>query len=60
MYFTWAGALNHLSWTSAAFALLLTVGALIRMTVEERMVTERYPEYAAYKARVSRIIPAVY
>jgi protein-S-isoprenylcysteine O-methyltransferase Ste14 len=60
MYFAWAGALDHRSWASAGAALLITIGAFIRMSVEERMVVDRYPEYAAYEARVRRIIPFIY
>lgn len=60
IYFVWAGALDHASWVDAALAGLLTVGAFIRMSIEERMLVERYPEYGAYKARVRRIMPFVY
>ena len=32
----------------------------VRIVAEERLVVERYPEYAAYKARTKRIIPFVF
>jgi protein-S-isoprenylcysteine O-methyltransferase Ste14 len=59
-YFTWAGALDHVSWINAGWAVLLTIGALIRMSMEEQMLVERYPEYRPYMARVKRIVPFVY
>ena len=60
IYLTWAAALDHASWLNAGLAVLLTLGAFIRMSVEERLVAERYPEYQAYKARVKRIVPFIY
>jgi protein-S-isoprenylcysteine O-methyltransferase Ste14 len=60
IYLTWAGALDHFSWISAGWAVLVTIGALIRMSMEEQMLVERYPDYRPYKARVKRIIPFVY
>ena len=38
------------------------VGAMtaVRIVAEERLVVERYPEYAAYKARTKRIITFVF
>jgi protein-S-isoprenylcysteine O-methyltransferase Ste14 len=60
IYFTWTGALDHFSWMSVGWAALVTIGALIRMTMEEGMLVERYPEYRPYMARVKRIVPFVY
>lgn len=59
IYFVWAGALSHASWPAAGWAALITVGAAARMRIEERMLTERYPDYAAYRARVRRVVPFV-
>ena len=60
IYFTWAGALDHWSWASAGWALLLTIGAFIRMVIEERMLVERYPDYRAYMTRTRRVLPFVF
>lgn len=51
LYLIWAGALDHFSWANVGWAVLLTIGAFIRMSLEERMLVERYPEYLDYKAR---------
>jgi protein-S-isoprenylcysteine O-methyltransferase Ste14 len=59
IYFVWAGALSHASWPAAGWALVITAGAVARMLIEERMLTARYPDYAAYRARVRRIVPFV-
>jgi protein-S-isoprenylcysteine O-methyltransferase Ste14 len=60
MYIAWAGALDRFSWTAAACAALVTVGGFIRMSLEERLLVARYPEYGAYMTRVRRIVPFVY
>jgi protein-S-isoprenylcysteine O-methyltransferase Ste14 len=59
IYFTWAGALDHLSGMSLCWAVLLTAGAFTRMLIEERMLVERYPEYREYQARTRRVLPFV-
>jgi protein-S-isoprenylcysteine O-methyltransferase Ste14 len=40
-------------------ALLVTIGAAIRMAMEEALLRERYPEYAIYAKRTKRVIPFV-
>jgi protein-S-isoprenylcysteine O-methyltransferase Ste14 len=59
IYFVWAGAIDHASWPNAGWATLLTIGAVIRMLIEERMLVQRYPEYWEYKTRTRRILPFV-
>lgn len=60
IYFTWAGALDHLSRWGYAWAAVLTVGAALRMMFEERLMQVRYPEYREYMARTKRVIPWVF
>jgi protein-S-isoprenylcysteine O-methyltransferase Ste14 len=60
IYFVWAGALDHFSWGVIAYAALITVGAFIRMHLEEYFLARTYPQYPAYKSRVRRIVPFVY
>jgi protein-S-isoprenylcysteine O-methyltransferase Ste14 len=57
LYFAWSAALDHRSATAIAAALLVTAGAAIRMYAEERLLIGRYPEYRAYRARTTRVIP---
>jgi protein-S-isoprenylcysteine O-methyltransferase Ste14 len=45
---------------SAVLALAFAAVLLHRMTLEERMLRARLPEYAAYAARTYRLIPYVY
>jgi len=59
IYFTWAGALSHLSPVSVAAAAMITAGAVTRMLSEERLLTAKYPAYADYQRRVTRIVPFV-
>jgi protein-S-isoprenylcysteine O-methyltransferase Ste14 len=58
--FAWASALGHLSVFSVSMALLLSVGAAMRIIAEERLLLERYPEYAIYAARTKRVVPFVF
>lgn len=58
--FGWAGILVHLSLAGVAFGVLLFVGALARMLSEERLVTQRYPEYVDYSKVTKRMIPYVF
>jgi protein-S-isoprenylcysteine O-methyltransferase Ste14 len=38
----------------------MTVGAIVRMLCEERLVVERYPEYREYARTTSRMVPFVF
>ena len=58
--FTAAAVAAHLSWTSAVFALLVVAGSCVRIVLEERMLRERYPGYAAYATRTKRMVPYVF
>ncbi|HET7616964.1 MAG TPA: isoprenylcysteine carboxylmethyltransferase family protein [Vicinamibacterales bacterium] len=59
IYFVWAGALQHR--TAAAFggASLVTIGGIMRMLLEERLLVSRYPAYRAYMGRVRRVVPFI-
>ena len=59
IYFVWAGALDTPSPLSIGCALLILVGAIVRMLSEERLLIERYPEYRDYMSRVRRVVPFV-
>ncbi len=54
-----AGVLSHLSPASIALWLVAVVEVAVRIAAEERLVTERYPEYRDYAARTKRLIPYV-
>ena len=58
--FAWASSLGHLSFFSVAMALLLSVGAGMRVRAEESLLLERYPEYANYAARTKRFVPFIF
>ena len=57
LYFAWSAALDHHSWQAIAAAGLITIGAVVRMLAEETLLVQRYPEYATYRSRTSRVIP---
>ena len=58
--FTWASVLGHLSFLSVAMASVVTLGAAIRMSLEESLLRQRYPEYAAYAGTTKRVVPFIY
>ncbi len=59
LWFAWTGVFMHLSFVNAALGLLLTLGAAMRIAMEERELRARYPDYAAYASRTRRVIPFV-
>jgi protein-S-isoprenylcysteine O-methyltransferase Ste14 len=58
--FAFAGALAHPSLIASSGALLILLGGLARMLIEERLLLARYPDYAAYAARTKRMLPYVF
>ena len=57
LYFIWIGALAHISPSSILLLVAGTAGSFLRIIAEEKLLLERYPEYAAYSAQTKRIIP---
>ena len=45
--------------TLAVYAMFVAL-QVYRLMMEERTLTEAYPEYAAYRARTARLLPGVY
>jgi protein-S-isoprenylcysteine O-methyltransferase Ste14 len=59
LYFVWSTALDHRSAFAIAAAVLVTIGAMVRMYAEETLLMKMYPDYAIYRARTARVIPFV-
>ena len=59
LLFVWAGALSYVSIVSIVARVLATAAIAVRIASEERLLLERYPEYAAYAARTRRVVPFV-
>ena len=60
IYFAWTAVADHPSWINAGGAALITAGGVARMLIEERLLTERYPEYREYMRRTRRVVPYVF
>jgi protein-S-isoprenylcysteine O-methyltransferase Ste14 len=58
--FAWAGVLGNGSIGALLLGALLAVGAVVRITCEERLLVERYPEYREYARSTSRMVPFVF
>jgi protein-S-isoprenylcysteine O-methyltransferase Ste14 len=57
LLFLSAAVLSHLSLATVSLALVSAIGVAMRIFAEERLLIERYPEYAVYATRTKRIIP---
>ena len=58
--FALAGVASHWSLAAGACVALIIVSAAVRIFCEEILITARYPEYSAYAARTSRLIPFIF
>ena len=56
----WAGILAHWSFRPVLCGTGLVCAGLVRMFCEEKLVSERYPEYAEYARRTWRMVPYVF
>lgn len=59
LYFVWAAALDYHTPSAILAAMLVTIGAAVRMYAEETLLVTAYPDYATYGARTARVIPFV-
>ncbi len=59
LLFIWTGVAVHPSAFSVSMGALASLAIAVRIGSEERMVFERYPEYAAYAAHTRRIVPFI-
>lgn len=59
LLFVWTGVSANWSLHAVALGLLATAMTFLRMIFEERLVRERYPEYADYAQRTRRVIPYI-
>ena len=57
LLFIWAAALSHLSLRTGSIGVVVTVVIALRITLEERFLRERYPEYAAYMKVTKAVVP---
>jgi protein-S-isoprenylcysteine O-methyltransferase Ste14 len=59
LYFIWAAAVDYHTPSAILAAMLVTIGAAVRMYAEETLLVTAYPDYATYRARTARVIPFV-
>lgn len=60
LLFGWAGVLAHWSLINVLLGVLLLIGAIVRMSCEERMTSALYPEYRAYAKATKRMVPYIF
>jgi len=58
--FGWASVLAHMSPLSAIAGGLVTVGALVRMLAEERLLVRHFPGYRQYAEVTKRMVPYLF
>ena len=56
----WAGVASHFSLGSLGLGALLFIGGLTRIICEERLIKEKYPQYAEYSKTTNRMIPYLF
>jgi len=59
LYALWAAVLSRPTVVNASLVALASAMVAVRIAAEERLLLDRYPEYAAYAARTKRVIPFV-
>ena len=60
IYFVWVGQVQAPGSIPIALAATVSLGLFVRMLVEERFLTQTYPEYPKYATKAKRLIPFVY
>jgi protein-S-isoprenylcysteine O-methyltransferase Ste14 len=60
LYFLWAGIAAHPSRNGILVALLASALLGVRMFGEERLLRERYPEYAEYARHTACVLPFIF
>lgn len=58
--FVWAAVFGSPSISTASLAVVVTVGTLMRVFAEERLLLQRFPEYEEYSRRTKRLIPFLF
>jgi protein-S-isoprenylcysteine O-methyltransferase Ste14 len=58
--FVWAAHLGSPSIQTLLFAVLVTIGAVMRVFCEEHFLVQQYPEYKSYSRKTKRMIPFVF
>ena len=57
LLFIWAAVLSHASVLTVGVGLLVTILVSARIRMEERLLAEQYPEYAAYVRSTRAVVP---
>jgi len=56
----WVSILGHLTILNAIIGMIVLATILYRISLEENLLRQHYPDYAEYAARTRKIIPFVY
>ncbi len=60
IYFVWVGQVEAPAAVPLALAAAVSLGLFARMLIEERFLTQAYPQYPKYAEKARRLIPFVY
>jgi protein-S-isoprenylcysteine O-methyltransferase Ste14 len=60
LFFTWAGIVANLSAANLLLGFIVSVMLFARMVFEEKLLVERFPEYAEYARRTKRVVPGLF
>ncbi len=56
----WVSIAGHWSIVNLGIGAVVSVFAISRIAIEERLLLEHFPDYSDYRSRTKRIIPFVY
>ena len=59
LLFIWVSIFGHWTPLNVIIGVVVTAVVLLRISVEEKLLRERYPDYAAYALHAKRIIPFI-
>ena len=60
LLFLWVSICGHWSIFNAAIGVVVTTFAIVRISVEERLLRIHYAEYGEYELRTKKILPFIY
>lgn len=52
--------INTFSYLRLIILLIVLVDLLVKISIEERILTEKYPEYLSYKMKTRKILPYIF
>jgi protein-S-isoprenylcysteine O-methyltransferase Ste14 len=56
----WSAVLGHWSLLNGAIGIVVTVLVFVKISLEEHLLRQRYPDYSVYAGQTKRLVPFIY